>query len=225
MTVIESGSGGEIASVGAVASVPLHVASYPVPYGSGGYYRVGAVSGTVAAALAANSEIVQFRYVTAASRLAAVYRVSISAGANVAATAAGLAAFRMTIARAWTADGTGGTAMTLTGDNAQLRTSMAASEVSSLRVATTAALGAGTKTLDTPDCGAVAYGIGTGALTVSQDFSILPPTELMDSLVEGVHPLLLANQEGFVIRIGSAMPATMTWHFAVNVCWAEIPAF
>lgn len=180
----------------------------------------------MAAALAANSEIFQFRYVTAASRLAAIYKVSISAGANVAATAAGLVTLRMAAARSWTAAGSGGTRLTLTGDNVNLRTSMATSEVNDAGISTTGALTAGTKTLDTTDLAAITTGIGTGALTVAADFTIIPQTALFDADGEGQHPLILANQEGFVIRNGAnAWPATMTWGFSVNVLWAEIPAF
>jgi hypothetical protein len=226
MSVLEGGTSGALAGVGAEASSPLHTVRLPLSYGSGGFYRIGATSGTMAAALAANAEIFQFRYVTAASRLAAVYKVSISAGANVAATAAGLVAFRMAAARSWTAAGSGGTRLTLTGDNAQLRTSMTTTEVNDAGISTTAGLTAGTKTLDTTDLAAISIGIGTGALTVSADFSLLSQASLFDADGEGQHPLILANQEGFVIRSGAnAWPATMTWAFSVNVLWGEVSAF
>lgn len=120
MAVIEGGVSAALAGVGAEALSPLHTVKGHISLGSGGAFRVGPQSGTMAAALAANSEIFQFRYVTAASRLAIINRVSISAGANVAASAAALLAFRMTVARAWTAAGSGGTRLTLTGDNANL---------------------------------------------------------------------------------------------------------
>jgi hypothetical protein len=226
MSVLEGGTSGALAGVGAEAASPLHTVRLPLSYGSGGWYRAGATSGTMAAALAANSEIFQFRYVTAASRLAAIYKVSISAGANVAATAAGLVAFRMTAARSWTVAGTGGTRLTLSGDNAQLRTSMTTSEVNDAGISTTGALTAGTKTLDTTDLAAVSIGVGTGAITVAADLSLLGPTNLFDADGEGQHPLILANQEGFVIRSGANVwPATMTWAFSVNVLWGEVPAF
>jgi hypothetical protein len=225
MGVIEGGGSGSLLGVGAENQSAAHTIRFPVAVGNGGAFRVGAVSGTMAAALGANSEIFQFRYVTAASRLGLVYKVSISAGLNVAASAAALAAFRMTAARGWTADGSGGTALTLTGDNANLRTSYATSEVVSARIATTAALGAGTKTLDAVDLGAIAQGIGTGAITTDQALTILPLSPLFDADGEGQHPLVLADQEGFVIRTGNAMPAAMTWNFAVNVLWLEVPNF
>jgi len=226
MAVLEGGVSAALAGVGAEASSPLHMVRMPVSYGSGGFYRVGATSGTMAAALAANAEIFQFRYVTAASRIALVKKISISAGANVAASAAALATLRATIARSWTAAGSGGTRLTLTGDNVNLRTSMATSEVNDAGISTTAGLTAGTKTLDTTDFGAISFGIGTGAITVSVPLVLLPLTPLFDSDGEGQHPIVLANQEGFVIRNGAnAFPAALTWNFSVNVLWAEVPAF
>jgi hypothetical protein len=225
MAVIEGGVSGALAGVGAEAASGQHVILMPVAHGAGGWYRAGATSGTMAAALAANSEIFQFRYVTAASRVALIQKVSISAGANVAATAAAITSFRLTAARSWTVAGSGGTRLTLTGDNANLRTSMAVSEVSDAGISTTAALTTGTKTLDTTDLGAISIGIGTGAITVAASLNLLPVTALFEANQQGGHPLVLANQEGFVIRTGIIFPATMTWAFSVNVLWAEVPAY
>lgn len=225
MAVLEGGVSGSLAGVGAEAASPLHMTRYPVPYGSGGSYRIGMLSGTIAAALAANSEVFQFRYVTAASRIALVTKVEISAALNLAATAAGLVGFRMTAARSWTAAGTGGTRAVLTGNNAKLRTSMATSEVADAGISSTGALTAGTKTLDGVDLGSVSTSILTGAITVATNGVFLPPTKLFDSDGEGQHPLVLANQEGFVIRSNIIFPATATWQLGVNVFWAEVPAF
>lgn len=226
MAVIEGGVSAQLVGVGSEAYAPLHVVKMPLTYGAGGWYRIGASSGTMAAALAAGSELFQFRFVTAASRVCVVQRVTISAGANVAATAAGLVAFRMTVARGWTVVGSGGARITLTGDNVNLRTSMGVSEVNDAGIATTAALTTGTKTLDTSDIGAVTVGIGTGAITTSASLNLLPQTELFNPEGDGGHPLVLANQEGFVIRNGAtAWPLTMSWGFSVNVLWAEVAAF
>lgn len=226
MAVIEGGVSGALAGVGAEAASAQHTIRFPVAHGAGGFYRVGETSGTMAAALAANAEIFQFRYVTAASRIALVYKVSISAGANLAATAAGLVSLKLTQARAWTGAGTGGTRISLAGDNVNLRTSYATPEVNDIGISTTAALTAGTKTLDTANTGAVSLGIGTGAITTAVNLNLLDQVPLFDADGEGQHPIVLANQEGFVIRNGAtAWPATMTWNFSVNVLWGEVPAF
>lgn len=225
MAVIEGGVSGSLMGVGAENALPGHVCNYPVVPGSGGWYRLGATSGTMAAALAANSEIFQFRYVTSASRVALIQRVSITAGANVAASAAAITSFRLCQARSWTAAGSGGTRLTLTGNNCKLRTSYATSEVNDAGISTTAALTAGTKTLDTTDTGAVSIGIGTGAITVAVGLPLIAETTLFDASQAGNHPIVLANQEGFVIRSGIIFPAAMTWAFSVDVLWAEVPSF
>lgn len=205
---------------------PQHVTSGPLSVGTGGAYRLSMVSGTLGAAIAANAELFQFRYVTAASRVCLVHGISVSAGANVAATAAAILSLRATVARGWTAAGTGGTRATLTGNNQKLRTSHATSEVNDAGMATTGALTVGTKTLDAQDIGGIAYGVGTGALTVSIPIILVPKTNLMGDFAGSLaFPLVLANQEGFVVRTGIIQPATMTWNLTVDVAWSEIQGF
>lgn len=205
---------------------PQHIASGPLPVGTGGAFRLSMVSGTIGAAIAANSELFQFRYVTGNARVCLVHGISVSAGANVAATAAALLSLRATIARVWTAAGTGGTRATLSGNNQKLRTGHTTSEVSDAGMATTAALGAGTKTLDTQDIGGVAYGVGTGAITTAVNLNLVPKTNLLGDFAGSIaFPLVLANQEGFVIRTGIINPATMTWNLTVDVAWSEVTSF
>lgn len=208
------------------AWMPANVVSGPLPVGSGGAYRLSMVSGTIGAALAANSELFQFRYVTAASRVCLVHGISVSAAMNVAATAAALLSLRATVARAWTAAGSGGTRATMTTNNAKLRTSFATSEVNDIGMSTTAALTAGTKTLDAQDIGGVSYSALTGAITVATQGNLCPKTNLLGEFVGGmVWPLTLANQEGFVVRSGIIGPATMTWALTVDVAWSEVDGF
>lgn len=215
-----------VARVGNVAYVPQHVVAGPFPIGSGGAYRLSMVTGTIAAALAANSELFQFRFVTAASRVALVHGISVSADMNVAASAAALLSLRATVARAWTVIGSGGTRATLTGNNQKLRTSQATSEVNDAGIATTSFLTAGTKTLDSQDIGGISYSCLTGAITVAVQGNLLPKTNLMGDFSGGMAwPIVLANQEGFVIRTGIVHPAGMTWALTVDVAWSEVDAF
>jgi len=217
---------GQVGMAAGTVFVPQHVASGPLPVGTGGAFRLSMVTGTLAAAIAANSELFQFRYVTGASRVCLVHGIGVSAARNVAATAAALLSLRATIARAWTIDGTGGTAATLTGNNQKLRTSFTTSEVVSARCATTAALGAGTKTLDAQDIGGVSYSVGTAAITADSDLTLIPWTNLLGEFVGGLAwPLVLATQEGFVVRTGIIQPATMTWALTVVVAWSEVQSF
>jgi len=228
MAVInDPNTAGNIVAVGNKAFSPLHAVDGPFPVGSGGAYRYSSQSGTMAVSLGANAEIFQFRYVTSNSRVCLVHGISISAGSNVAASTAVLAAFRATVARAWTAAGSGGTRATLTGNNQKQRTSHATSEVNDIGIATTAALTAGTKTLDAQDVGSIAFGIGTGAITVADDLQLCYKTNLLGDFVGSMaFPIILANQEGFVIRTGAnAFPAGMTWTFGVDIAWSEVDTF
>lgn len=206
---------------------PGHVVDGPLPVGAGGAYRLSMQSGTMAAALGVNSEIFQFRYVTGASRVCLVHGLSISAGANVAATAAALVALRATIARSWTVAGSGGNRATLAGNNQKLRTGFATSEVTDIGCASTGALTAGTKVLDGQDIGSIAAGIGTGAISTALSLTFIPKTNLIGEFVGSMAwPLVLAHQEGFVIRSGAnAFPAAMTWTFGVDVAWSEVDGF
>jgi hypothetical protein len=225
MAVQIIGNAGPIAEVDGTRFRALRTTGRPVDYGSLGFYRVSVVSGTMAAALAANSEIFQFRWPDA-TRFAVVTRVAISAGANLAATAAAISSLRLTAARSWTVAGSGGTRLTMTGNNQKLRTAvMGTSLTSDIGVSTTAGLTAGTKTLDAQDMGGVSFGIGTGAITTALNLNIIPLTELLNIDASNDHPLVLAQNEGFVIRSGIIFPATMTWAFTVNVSWAEVDAY
>lgn len=208
---------------------PAHVASGPLSIGSGGAYRISMTSGTIAASLGANSELFQFRYVTAASRVCLVHGVTVSAS-MIATPTASTTPVNMQlvgkIARAWTADGSGGTAATLTGNNQKLRTSHATSEVVSARMATTAALGAGTKTFDSQNFGGVTGGIYFDLAAGDADNSLIRQTNLLGEFAGGLgFPLVLANQEGFSILSGVVLPATMTWNLVANVLWSEVDAF
>ena len=228
MAIQVQGNGGVVAEVDGTTFRALRVTSRPIEYGSLGFYRLSMTSGTMAAALAANSEIFQFRWPDA-SRFAAVTRCAIAAGANLAATAAGLAAFKMTAARSWSVAGSGGTRAVLTGNNQKLRTTMGTSLVVDAGISTTGALTVGTKTLDAQDMGAISLGIGTGAITTSNSLNFCPFTELMNMDGPYDHPLVLAGGgggEGFVVRTGAnAFPAAMTWSFSANVSHAEVAAF
>ena len=227
MAIQIQGNGGVVAEVDGTTFRAIRITARPINYGSLGMYRLGMQSGTMAAALAANAEMFQFRWADA-TNLGLVYKVSLSAGANVAATAAALGTFCMAAARAWSAAGSGGLRAVLTGNISKLRTSMGTSLVNDAGISTTAGLTAGTKTIDhaTSNMGSVSFGIGTGAITTALNLTFLEQTPLFDADGEGMHPLVLAQNEGFIIRNGTVIfPATMTWVFSVNCLWAEASAF
>jgi len=184
----------------------------------------------MAAALAASAQVFQFKW-TDATRLAVILRIEVKFITLTRFTAgtvtdAGLDAF---IVRSYAAGG-GGTALTLTGDNAAVRASFGTTLVSEIRVPTTAALTAAT-TLDTQP---FAQGFGlysqvTPSATVAQeqwnfgaDSSVLDYTPRIG---DGEYPITLAQNEGIVIRNRAAWPVGGTGIFSFMIHWAEVTAF
>jgi len=218
MAIQVQGNSGVIADVDGTVYRSLRTTLRPIDYGSYGSYRLAMLSGTMAAGLAANAEIFQFRW-SDASRLCVVTAITFD-GLSGSATAftAGFGKVDAVIARSWTADGSGGTAATLTTNNAKRRTSMGTTLLGAARVASTAALTAGTKTLDAQAIGQYSAAIGT---TTSAQW--IPQTQLFHAGPGIESPIILAQNEGLVVR--ATVPATGTWQFGVTVCWTELESF
>lgn len=194
----------------------------PMEVGARGCYSWGGITGVLPAALGAGSEIFQFRW-SSASIYCLLRSVQISACVSTTFFAAGVPVqIAMTLARSWSADGTGGTAQVFSTNNTnKKRTDFSLSALSDtgVRIATTAALGAGTKTLDTNN---LAYIAAPGPITASLNGQIVPAgTYLWQRNTHDEQPVLFEQNEGFVIRV-PAVPATGTWMAAVQVEWAEL---
>lgn len=219
MGIQVQGNSGIIADVWGTVFRGLKVHSMPFEFGSNGHYRKSLLSGTMAAGLAANSEIWQWRW-SDATRLGVMIKVILD-GLSGSATAftAGFGKVDLMIARAFTASGSGGTAGTLTGNNGKVRTSMATTLLGDVRVASTAALGVGTKTLDTDPIGQISLSFG---VAVSVQYA--NQTLLIDNdSAHGQHPLVFAQNEGLAAR--ATVPATGTWQFGMTAVWAEVDTF
>lgn len=210
------GNAGTIAEVDGTGLRALRMTPRPIDPGALGAYRASMVTGTMAAGLAANAEVFQFRW-TDATRLAVVTKVQFDGMGSIVAFAAGFAAFRGIVARSWSAVGTGGTAATLTGNNLKQRTSMGTTLVNDIRVASTAALGAGTKTLDAQGFGAAVNGMSATAGLG------MPEAVIFDAEAGNGYPLVLAANEGFVIT--ATVPATGTWTGGFTCEWTEVAAY
>jgi hypothetical protein len=218
MAIQIQGNGGVVAEVES-ATRASRVTTRPLDtVANGGSFSLSAITGIMAAGIASASEVVQFRWVST-THLALIKRVRITSGVLGTAFTAGTVLFDMTVARAWTAAGTGGGTATLTTNQGKRRTSMQTSQFGTtgeVRIATTAALGAGTKTLDTMPIRSVITGVPNTAFIpmLSGDDGLLfqcGPSE---------YPLVLAASEGFVIR--TTVPATGTWTAHVAIDWEEV---
>lgn len=188
----------------------------PIAGGLLGAYSKSMQSGLIGAGAAANAPVFSLRY--GGTGIAVIRRVTISMTGTATVFAVGNATVQMFNARIFTASDSGGTAGTLTGDNAQLRTSLPASAVSSIQIATTAALTPGTRTLDTDPMAGLQI-----AVPATASLNLLPQTILYEPGQAGDYPLELANNEGFVIQ--ATVPATGTWFLQVRVDWEEYSAF
>jgi len=193
-----------------------------------GYYSAVMRTGNMAATVAANAPLASFRW-TSSAAVALILSIRW-AQQQVTATATAVAGFpdaEAIIARSFTASDTTGTAVV----PSKMRTTMAASIIGDLRVATTAALSAGTRTLDSvgfafasaalkvsPDIGATAAtGVAVGNGTLTQDLY------KWDRL--GGHPPVLQANEGIILRQSSAGPAAGTYNFIFTIEWAELAMF
>jgi hypothetical protein len=213
------GNGGVIADVWGTGFRGLKTHSLPFEYGANGHYRKSLLSGTMAAGLTANSEVWQFRW-SDATRLGVITKVILDglAGSATAFTA-GFGKIDVLQARSFTASGSGGTAGTLTGNNSKTRTSMGTTLVGDIRIASTAALGAGTKTNDTDPMSQFSFTVGTVvSATYAQQVLLID-----NDAAHGQHPIVLVQNEGLAMR--ATLPATGTWQFGVSCCWAEVDTF
>jgi hypothetical protein len=192
----------------------IYATPYPLDYGVGGFYQHCAKSGVMAAGMAAGAPIYSFRFTTA-SMIAAIERVRLSAWTSAALFAASMATFDLYAARSFTAPDTGGNPANFSGDYNQLRSSMGAS-TASIQCANTAALNAGTRTLDAAPLDSKIFAVpGTASTPIG--------TMTLFEKLQGDHPLILAQNEGFVVN--ATVPAGGTWQFALTLEWAELSNF
>jgi hypothetical protein len=200
------------------------VESRPMDSAGLGAYAYSGFTGILPAALGANSEIFQFRW-TDATRFCVIRKIRISASVSTTFFAAGVPLqIDLVKSTAWTVQGTGGTGVTPAA-LLKKRTSMASTLVATgdIRIATTAALGAGTKTLETLSLAAVAAAC---PITSSLNGTIIAPGTILfqNEVANGEYPLILAQNEGVSIR-SVAVPATGTWTASVEVQWAEVSSY
>jgi hypothetical protein len=189
----------------------------PQDYGNGGMYAHVAKSGVMPNAVAMTSApIYSFHWPGGGTGSAPFYafvrRVRLSVAAlNV--FAAGIATFEIFAARNFTNLDSGGTTTTFTAPNNQMRTTMAASRTT-IMVANTAPLSPGVRTLDAAPLDSQSF---VAPVTYPAMFS--PSRITLFERLEGEHALMLANNEGFVVR--TTLPAGGPWQFTVTTEWDE----
>ena len=196
------------------------VVSRPTDSTGFGHSTYGGFTGVLPAALGATSEIFQFRW-SDATRVCIINEIKISACVTTTFFAAGVPVqIDLVKSTGWTVAGTLGTAISPAA-LLKKRTSMSSSLMASgdARIATTAALGVGTKTLETLSLATI---LAPGPITASLNGQIIAPGTILfrGEISDGQHPLVLAQNEGFSIR-SVAVPATGTWQAAISIDWTE----
>lgn len=195
-----------------------------------GFYSIGVGTG-VYVGLAAGAAVFSARWGDA-TRLALILRVTVSVIQSAAASTAGRVDRRLVIARNFTVSDSGGTAITLTGNNQKMRTSQGSSLFTDMRVASTAALTAGTRTLDSQGIGIAATWANlttsptaTGTASTTAHNRIIDKYDLFNTTANFNYPIVLAQNEGIIVDMQSAQPASSSLSTFIEVQWAEVNAF
>lgn len=191
-----------------------------------GAYAISVVTGTLAAALAANAQIFQFKNTTANLAIISKLRLRLlPLTPFTAATLTDHTSFDAVMARSYAAGG-GGTTLTLTGNNAKRRTSHATSGCQ-INVSTTAALTLAT-TLDAhPFAQSLRKGnrVNPAAATEETIPVTIEGLEYWPDIACGDYPVVLAQNEGFVIRNRTVWPAAGTAIAVIECAWSEATAY
>lgn len=159
-------------------------------------------TGIVAATLT-DGELLQIRWTDTTHKLYVPY---LKVHANVEATFAAIGSLNVRAAKvsSWTVDGTGGTALTLTGNLGKLDTGIARIAIPGVRVATTAALGAGTKTVDGDIGGVIAGYSATLANT-----KVIDDVVLVSDMSVFLRGVTLNANEGLIVRATAGATGTI----------------
>lgn len=179
-----------------------------------GDFRLAVTTG-LTTGLSANNPIFSFRWGSTTHRCA-IRHLRIQAQVITPFTAANELIAEAILARTFTASDTGGTAITLTGNNQSLHSySNTASKVTDARVATTGTLTAGTRTLDSQGflnllSAQTLAAAAAAQISTSNDYAPL-----------GRHHLILTQDEGIIVRCPIALGAGGTVRFGIEIEWSE----
>jgi len=191
-----------------------------------GQYGAAARTGIIAAGITNDAELLQFRWNPAdTSKRAFIRRVLVDAAVSTTYFAAGVPVqLEMLKCTGWSVGGSGGAAVDPGAASRRGSSTMKATEVvaNDFRIATTAGLTAGTKTIATP---ALGFQLSGAPITSSLSGQVFAPnTPLFEAdLSKGDHPLELVATEGFIVRCRA--PATGTWACTFRVEWDEADFF
>lgn len=207
MSVQIRGNGGTSAEVGGTIHRALRVNDRPVE--AIAWNSLGVPTGLLTTVVAQGAI---FSLRNTSTNLILVRRINLGFVLTTAFTAAQRLEFGVRSVRNWTTADSGGTALSFASSNTDLKTALGVPNVEA-RIATTAALTAGTRTPDTNYqgiAGAWAAGVST-----------LLNNKLFDHNT-GDYPIVLANNEGVLIDNLVLMGAAGVGIAYINIDFAEV---
>ena len=221
MALIQSGVSGSTLMTVDPTFTAARVALRPIE--QVGSYSVGALTGNFAGA-GANTPFFSMRFVAGSagqSQIAIIRRIVVSFVQTTGFTTAQQVAFGLYFARSFTASDSGGTQINMAGNNQKLRTAYPTSQFATggdIRIATTAALSAGARTIDTQ---ALAVQNGWCGTTLTTTGVVQPAQIALYEARPGETPMVLANNEGLVLNNLIALGAGGVLTLAVSIDWNE----
>ena len=165
--------------------------------------------------MAAAGPVYSFR--NTGANLLIVRRVTVGFITTTAFTAAQGLFYNLIKATAFTVSDSGGTALYTVGANKHRAAFTNITSAPDIRISTTGALTAGTRTLEAQPLASVC-----GSSTTIGTSMPMSPLFSHDT---GDYPLVLAQNEGFIITNGIAMGAVGVINLLVNVEYAETTAY
>ena len=222
MAIIQSGLSGT--SLMTVDPTLTAARISPRPIEQLGTYQVGLLTCAITG-VAAGGPLFSMRFVAGTvgtqAQIAIIQKITINYVLTTGFTTAQQIGFNAFVARSFTASDSGGSSVTLSGNNNKNRTVMPTSQISvtgDMRISSTAALTAGTRTLDTNAFAVTNGWAGSTLLTTG-----VVPLQQVELYQNGgtEYPIILANNEGIVITNAVAMGATGVMTVAINIEWTE----
>lgn len=179
-----------------------------------GYYSVSGASGALTG-VAAAGPVFSFR--NTGSNLILVRRITMGFVVTTAFTTAQGLDYQLFRANSFTASDSGGTSLFVAGQNKHRNSFTNITSAPDIRIASTAALTAGTRTLET-------NGMGIAGGSASAVGAAMSPADILEQDA-GDYPLVLAQNEGFIIANGIAMGAAGVIRLQVSVEYAETASY
>jgi hypothetical protein len=197
----------------------------------GGHYRLAARSGILTGAgIIADAPLFSLRWSSAQLQFVLLYLEAYLLP-TVVFTAAQELGIAGILASGFTAPDSAGTAILPGTSNRTRRNGMSISQVADMRIGSVTLLTAGTRVLDANDFIAgsgVANVVNAAAGTAYVNPSGGEPPfgfRYQPRVTEGEHPIVLAANEGLIIRNKIAFPAAGAATLIVNIGWAEVPQY